>query len=138
MALILSLAGRLVLISSLSLQHIVAYLIAAHVLCRWTTLPLSYFLPAARAQNADHVDGQGARIARLTTLTALITGTVISFGIVVFILRAQALAPILASIAVTFFSALFYKRKIGGITGDCFGATNQISEIAVYLLRERG
>ena len=30
------------------------------------------------------------------------------------------------------------KRRIGGVTGDCFGATNQITEIAVYLMRGLG
>jgi adenosylcobinamide-GDP ribazoletransferase len=29
-------------------------------------------------------------------------------------------------------SGLYYYRRIGGITGDCFGATNQLAEIAVY------
>jgi adenosylcobinamide-GDP ribazoletransferase len=29
-------------------------------------------------------------------------------------------------------SGWFYFRKINGVTGDCFGATNQLTEIAVY------
>jgi adenosylcobinamide-GDP ribazoletransferase len=36
-------------------------------------------------------------------------------------------------VGVTLGTALYYKRRIGGITGDCFGATNQLAEIAVYL-----
>jgi adenosylcobinamide-GDP ribazoletransferase len=34
---------------------------------------------------------------------------------------------------VTLVTALYYKHRIGGITGDCFGATNQLTEIAVFL-----
>jgi adenosylcobinamide-GDP ribazoletransferase len=30
-------------------------------------------------------------------------------------------------------SGFVYLRKFGGITGDGFGATNQLTEIAVYL-----
>jgi adenosylcobinamide-GDP ribazoletransferase len=30
-------------------------------------------------------------------------------------------------------SSFFYMRRFGGVTGDCFGATNQLTEIAVYL-----
>jgi adenosylcobinamide-GDP ribazoletransferase len=48
-------------------------------------------------------------------------------------LRMAALAPIAAVIAVTILSGLYYRSQIGGITGDCFGATNQLAEIAVYV-----
>jgi adenosylcobinamide-GDP ribazoletransferase len=60
-------------------------------------------------------------------------GTIFSFAIVVALLRTQAITPILISIAFTLISGAYFKRKIGGVTGDCFGAANQITEIAVYL-----
>jgi adenosylcobinamide-GDP ribazoletransferase len=28
---------------------------------------------------------------------------------------------------------VIFLRRFGGVTGDCFGATNQVTEIAVYL-----
>jgi adenosylcobinamide-GDP ribazoletransferase len=126
-ALCFSLVGRLVLISSLPLAHVAQYLITASVLCRWTTLPLSYFLPAAREN-----DGQGARVAQLTSRSSLLFATLFSFALTVYLLRWQAVAPIVAASLVTVLSAQFYRRKIGGVTGDCFGATNQLTEIAVY------
>jgi adenosylcobinamide-GDP ribazoletransferase len=43
------------------------------------------------------------------------------------------LAPAAAVLAVTLASGLVYRAKLGGITGDCFGASNQLAEIAVYL-----
>jgi adenosylcobinamide-GDP ribazoletransferase len=135
-ALTLSLLARLLLISSLPLAHVAQYLVAAHVLCRWTTLPLSFYLPPARARNDDQVDqigGQGARLAQLTTRGTLIAGTLFSFAIVAVILRRSALIPILTVIGSTLLSALYYKRRIGGVSGDCFGATNQLTEIVVYL-----
>jgi adenosylcobinamide-GDP ribazoletransferase len=132
-ALTLSLAGRLLLISSLPLAQVAQYLIAAHVLCRWTTLPLSFYLSPARTQSDDRIDGQGARVAQLTTRGTLIMGTLFSFTIVVAVLRSRAFIPLLTAAGVTLVSALYYKRRIGGVTGDCFGATNQLTEIAVYL-----
>ena len=132
-ALILSVVGRVILLSAISPQQIAAYLISAHVLCRWTMLPLSYFLPAARPPAPNYIDGQGARIAQLTTRGTLVAGTLVSFAIVVFALRSRSLAPILVAFAVTLCSALYYKRRILGVTGDCFGATCQLTEIAVYL-----
>jgi adenosylcobinamide-GDP ribazoletransferase len=47
-------------------------------------------------------------------------------------MRREFWIPVLAAIVITAFSGLYYFRRIGGVTGDCFGATNQLTEIAVY------
>jgi adenosylcobinamide-GDP ribazoletransferase len=127
-ALVFSLLSRAVLLAGLPLEHFTAYLISAHVLCRWSTLPLSYYLPPARES-----EGQGARIARLTSASSLIIGSVFTIATVLVALRRAAIAPVLSAIAIPLLSSFFYMRKFGGITGDCFGATNQLTEIAVYL-----
>lgn len=136
-ALVLSVLARVSLIASLSRTQVAAYLIAAPVLSRWTTLPLSFYLPPARDQGPDsgknQIGGQGARIARLTAGSSLVFGTLLAFVIVFALLRVRAFIPVLISMGVTLVTALYYKRRIGGITGDCFGATNQLTEIAVYL-----
>jgi adenosylcobinamide-GDP ribazoletransferase len=127
-ALVLSLLSRVVLLAGLPLEHLTAYLISAHVLCRWSTLPLSYYLPPARDS-----EGQGARIASLTSASSLIIGSVFTIVTVMVALRRAAIAPVLSAIAIPLLSSFFYMRKFGGVTGDCFGATNQLTEIAVYL-----
>jgi adenosylcobinamide-GDP ribazoletransferase len=126
-ALMLSLLARYLLLASLPLEHFAAYVISAHVLCRWSSLPLSYFLPPARAQN-----GQGARIAKLTSLSSLLFGSIFSFAVVIIALRRSAVAPLLVATLTVALSGWLYFRKLTGVTGDCFGATNQLTEIAVY------
>jgi adenosylcobinamide-GDP ribazoletransferase len=132
-ALMFSLLARVLLLASLPLAQIPQYLIAAHVLCRWTTLPLSYYLAPARTQKDEAGAGQGARIARLTTRGTLIAGSIFTFAISILVLRTHAAAAIAGTILVTLLSAIYYQRRIGGVTGDCFGATNQLTEIAVYI-----
>jgi adenosylcobinamide-GDP ribazoletransferase len=127
-AMVLSLLSRGALLAALPLEHFTAYLISAHVLCRWSTLPLSYYLPPAREN-----DGQGARVASLTSTTSLIVGSIFTIAIVVVVLRKAAIAPVVSAIVVPLLSIFFYMRKFGGVTGDCFGATNQLTEIAVYV-----
>jgi adenosylcobinamide-GDP ribazoletransferase len=121
------LLARYLLLATLPIEHFAAYVISAHVLCRWSSLPLSYFLQPAREQ-----DGQGARIAKLTSMSSLIFGSAFSFSVVIYALRKASISPLLVSMLVAAVSGWFYVRKIGGITGDCFGATNQLTEIAVY------
>jgi adenosylcobinamide-GDP ribazoletransferase len=127
-ALALSLLSRAVLLAGLPLEHFTAYLLSAHVLCRWSALPLSYFLPPARDN-----EGQGARIAKLTSTASLIMGSIFTLAIVAYVLRKAAIAPVVCAMLVPLLSGLFYMRKFGGVTGDCFGATTQLTEIAVYL-----
>jgi adenosylcobinamide-GDP ribazoletransferase len=126
-ALVLSLLARYLLLASLPLEHFAAYVISSQVLCRWSALPLSYFLPPAREQN-----GQGTRIAKLTSLASLIFGSVFGFTVVAIALRRSAAAPTLVAILAVGLSGWFYSRELGGVTGDCFGATSELTEIAVY------
>jgi len=126
-ALALSLLARYLLLASLPIEHFAAYVISSHVLCRWSSLALSYFLPPAREG-----DGQGARIAKLTSLASLVFGSFFSVAVVVFALHWLAAGPLLLAMLTVALSAWLYSRKIGGVTGDCFGATNQLTEIAVY------
>ena len=132
-ALALSLVGRVVLIASIPLSQVSYYLVAAQMLSRWTTLPLSRFLSPARTLTPEQSDGQGARIARLTSNTTLISGTIFSLVVAAILLRSHVLSTIVSAIALTGLTASYYKRRIGGVTGDCFGATMQLTEVGVYL-----
>jgi adenosylcobinamide-GDP ribazoletransferase len=130
LALVLSVGLRVVLLADLPVGRFAAYVISGHVLCRWTALPLGYALPAARKSS---LDSQGARIARQISGGSLAIGSVLTLIIVAYALRRALWIPLVAALAVTLLSGLYYWRRIGGVTGDCFGATNQLAEIAVYL-----
>jgi adenosylcobinamide-GDP ribazoletransferase len=127
LALFLSLMARWLLLAALPRPHFAAYLLAAHALCRWTTLPMGLALPSARS------DGLGSQLAHRFTVGSLIVATIFAFGVAGGALRFAAIAPIVAVCVVTLLSGVFYRAKLGGVTGDCFGATNQLAEIAVYL-----
>lgn len=132
-ALTLSLLARVALLSMVPTERVIGCLIAAHVLCRWTTLPLSFFLPPARATEDVAAQGQGARLARLTPRGTLIFSTIVSFALAIVALRLRAVAAVAGAVLLTFSTGVYYKGRIGGVTGDCFGATNQITEICVYV-----
>lgn len=126
-AIVLALFARLFLLSSLAPGKFAPYVLSAHVLCRWTTLPLSYFMKSAR------VDGQGARVADNLSFASVCFGSVCSVAIAIYLLRWTSWVPMLFVSLITFFSAMYYQKRVQGITGDCLGATNQLAEIAVYV-----
>lgn len=129
-ALVISIGLRLLLLANLPLNHLAGYLVSAQVLCRWTSLPLGYALPPAR-DTSSH--SQGARIASQISGGSLVFGSLGTVLIVIFVLRSATWIPVVSSVAVTLLSGLYYWRRIAGVTGDCFGATNQLAEISVYL-----
>jgi adenosylcobinamide-GDP ribazoletransferase len=127
LAIALSVLARFVLLTNLPPQRFDSYLVAGQVTCRWTALPLAFFLPPAREES-----GQGARVAGKITTLSLVTGTLLTFGILGVTLRMEALWVGLAAVAMTVASGAYFGRRIGGVTGDCLGAANQLTEVAIY------
>lgn len=128
-AVTLSLLARFVFLSDLPRETFNGFMVAGQVISRWTALPLGFFLPPARG-----LEGQGARVAGEIRFLSLAVGTAITWGIVwVALGPARCLWTVLISIIITGAAAAYYRRRIGGVTGDCMGATNQGTEAAVYL-----
>jgi adenosylcobinamide-GDP ribazoletransferase len=126
-AVALGLLARFACLGSLSLRDFDRFFVAGQVLNRWTALPLGFFWRPAREEG-----GQGARVARRITRGVLGIGTTLAVAIVAFVLGSKALWATLAAITVTALTGFYYHSRLGGVTGDCMGATNQITEVAVY------
>ena len=127
-AVTLSLLSRFVLISSTSPARLPEFLIASNVLCRWTALPLGFWLPYARDEN----QGLGRAVAGRLPLSSLLWGTAFAMLCAAAFLGVGSLVPWLITLLVTGISGFYFKSRIQGVTGDCFGAANQITEIAIY------
>jgi adenosylcobinamide-GDP ribazoletransferase len=128
LAIVFSVAGRVLLLANLPPESFLQYAIAAEVLCRWTVLPLGIALPGARQESS-----QGGRLARQISVVSLVMATMLALVIVGYLLRVPMWKPVVAASVVTLLTGLFYKHRLGGITGDCFGATIQLSMMAVLL-----
>ena len=129
-AIALSLLSRFILINSIhttSPARLPGFLVASSVLCRWTSLPLGFCLPYARDEG-----GLGDEVAGRLPLSSLLWGTGFAVLGVAAALGVGSLLPWLLTLVVTAASGLYFKHHIQGVTGDCFGATNQIVEVAIY------
>jgi adenosylcobinamide-GDP ribazoletransferase len=120
-ALILAIIIKLASLASLSRIEIVMALIAGHTLARWSSVMLLY--------RYAYIGTKGAAFAGGVTTARLIVATMITLAIAVPILQWRTSIPILVTLA----TGMYFKRRLGGVTGDCLGAANQLVEIAVYL-----
>ena len=95
------------------------------LLSRWAMVVLLGAFPYARAEGLGSPFHQGG--ARIATLAAALTALAVSvvlggFGGLGLLLGVTALALALGWVM---------NRALGGLTGDCYGATNELSEVAV-------
>jgi len=127
LALIFIVLGKLSFLSALPQGQIWRWLIVAHTAARWTILPLCAWLPYARAE------GQGKLVAKQVGVLEIITGTVTLLLVFLLLPWQGALAALMVTTLLTLLSGLYFRARLHGITGDCLGATNQLTEVVLYL-----
>jgi adenosylcobinamide-GDP ribazoletransferase len=109
-------------------------LVAAHTLARWSSVPLMATYSYVRPEYTKVRPSAGGPFSRGISVPRAMAATAIA-GVAVVVALGPIAAMVTAAVAlmVTIVSGLWFKRRIGGITGDTLGAANQIVEIAVYL-----
>jgi adenosylcobinamide-GDP ribazoletransferase len=80
------------------------------------------------------VDGIGKPFIENVKYKEVIIATVITAGISIFVAKIIGCILIIASLITVLLIVGIARRKLGGITGDIFGAINEISETVVLLL----
>jgi adenosylcobinamide-GDP ribazoletransferase len=127
-ALILSLLLKYVTLGSLPTRTAALALIAAHAVSRMGTVLIMVTLPYVR----EVTDSRSAPfIGRVSTLSL-----VIGSGTVVLTLVPLRLAGLVGGTAVGLVILVWRRylaRRLGGYTGDCLGAAQQIGECTFYL-----
>src|SRR5262249_17320640 len=103
-------------------------LLAAHALSRWSSLPLAWGLPYVRPEG-----GMGHALAGRVPGSRGAAGSAVAALIAIAVLRWAALPALAAMAAATVAAGLFFRWRLGGITGDCLGAAQQLVELAVLL-----
>jgi len=125
LALVFAVAFPLTVLTPLSDGEVLRAALAAHVLGRWSTLPHSLLLTPARP------DGKGTLLRATPAVT--VAASAYSAAIVVACGGVGPGAVALAvAVIVTLAGAAVLRRKLGGATGDGFGAVNKLVELATY------
>jgi adenosylcobinamide-GDP ribazoletransferase len=106
-------------------------LLAAPILGRWAMVLLAYRSQAAKP-------GLGSTlIDRLETKHVIVT-TFITLMLVAAILRGAGIALMIWITVFTLASKSYFHRRLGGITGDTFGAVGELSEASVMIILALG
>jgi adenosylcobinamide-GDP ribazoletransferase len=131
LALWFSLTAKLLLIESLLAANLVTAvraIVIAHCLGRTATVALLTCLPYARIEPS-----KSSSFGNKVTFRQLAPVIVFAVALSLLLLGLQGVCCLTAAVVVTVVCGLYFKGKIGGITGDCLGAANQLVELSTYL-----
>jgi adenosylcobinamide-GDP ribazoletransferase len=111
-------------LSTLDGEDVLRAALVGHVLGRWATLPASRLAQARPS-------GSGTLVR--ASVPVLVAGTVYAFALAVAI-AGPGPGALAAGVAVllTALGGLVSLRVFGGVSGDTFGATNKVVEVATY------
>jgi adenosylcobinamide-GDP ribazoletransferase len=129
-AIFFDLTLKILALSTLAGHGRYAALIFAPMLARWAMLIVAAGLPYLRASGSGSTLLSGKISGARTAVVAV-------FSLVAMLILGELHAiavSIAAAIAIVFTIRLFYRRWLGGVTGDLIGACGELVEIAVLVV----
>lgn len=126
-ALLVVLATKSAALTALLERGAFPFLVVAPALSRWTVSALAAFLPYARAEG-----GLGQAVID-RNMTGLLRSTLLAALIAIAAAGTDGLFSWLPALLMTALIGRAARRRIGGVTGDVFGASVELTETAVLL-----
>ncbi len=126
LGLFLLLAAKFELLQDLPLRPKVFLL--AMTASRWAQGIFSFFLPYARPEG-----GLGESVAGKVEKNRVLGATVFLLAVVLWVGSAGILI-FSGFVLFLFLLGIFFKQKLGGVTGDLLGAASELSELFIFLL----
>lgn len=128
-------------LAALPVDGFVLLLITTHMLSRWYATALIWRLPYVRADEDGKAKPLANKLSGMQWMMGGIFGAIpvivmlsmsSSVNSLVVILQAIGVG-VLLSAACALLAAVYFNDRLGGYTGDCLGATQQITEISFLL-----
>jgi adenosylcobinamide-GDP ribazoletransferase len=109
--------------------HVLATLIAAGALSRGVSPPLASVLPYPRVEG-----GPGSVLTGQTSRAAASAAALLAAAVALLVWWPSGGWLVVAAAAVAVALGLWYRRWLGGATGDCLGAATELCETAVLVV----
>jgi adenosylcobinamide-GDP ribazoletransferase len=127
LGIVLAMLAKYAALTSMPAETLLLALVVGCTMSRWIFLPMGYFNPPAQA-------GLGSAFLKNMTLPAVITGTIFALGLSLAMLGMRAIVVAAAAIIAVVGVSVYFRNRLGGVTGDCFGATAELVEIVSYAM----
>ncbi len=125
----LALSGKFVLLLNMDAALLPVVLLAGHAVSRFCSTVLLATLDYVREDLLSKAKPLATKLS-VGEMSVALAFTLLGLAMLP---PFKALSGVLLAALATIWLALKFKRWLGGYTGDCLGATQQVSEIAFYL-----
>ncbi|MDR1995401.1 adenosylcobinamide-GDP ribazoletransferase [Azonexus sp.] len=125
----LGLTGKFVVLAALDSAAVPWALVAGHAMSRYVAIWLMVGMNYVR----EDLQAKAKPLATRLSTGSLIVATGFALAGLLPLAWPQALAGCLLAALATAWLAAKFRRWLGGYTGDCLGAAQQVAEIAFYL-----
>ncbi len=133
---VLLLLVKYVSLSSVPQNLLMAVLVLMPVVSRWAMVYAIFAYPYARAAGLGKAFKEGANWRRFAVATVITLGVAIGLArlarVAYFYL--VGLAIMLGVLVIVVAIAIYLGRKFSGLTGDTYGAINEVAEVCVLIL----
>jgi adenosylcobinamide-GDP ribazoletransferase len=126
-ALVLVLLAKVYALAELVARRDLAGLLAFPAVARWSVTPAIVFHPYARAEGTGRAFNGEARPWEVAAATALLALSLVALG-------PRLLVPAAGALAAATLFALWLRRRLGGLTGDVYGASIELAEVVTLTL----
>jgi len=115
-------------LTSVPQEQRLAALILMPTIARWTMVYAVFAYPYARRQGMGKIFQEGANWPWLAIATAITLASSIA------LMRLEGLAVMAAALLISLITGSYLSGKLGGLTGDTYGAINEMVEVSVLIL----
>ncbi len=115
--------------SSQSLLSTVAVLFSAHALSRL----MAVFTIKIYSYVRENEDAKAKPVAKQMPVSTLIYAIIFGLSPLIYFQSLAALLLVIPPVLLMFYMSNYFKKCIGGYTGDCLGAIQQVTEVTFYL-----
>ncbi len=119
-------------ITRLDFPRFVWVLLSAHSLSRFVAVTFILTLPYSR-ENEDSKAKPVAKGMRMSDFIVAALWALIPFSVLCWWVHPLMLLMVLPLLVVRWYLGRYFVKWIGGYTGDCLGAVQQVSEVVIYL-----
>ena len=119
---------KISLLSSISSGAMSASLILTMLLSRWSMVFAMFLFPYARAE------GKAKILVESTNVKQFVIATIVALACAGAVWRLKGLFVFIAISIATYIFARYISKKLGGMTGDALGATNEVIELSVLFI----
>lgn len=119
---------KYITLNSIPDSLLIMTLIIMPVISRWVMVYAIFAYPYAQCSNLGKLFKQGVG------WQGLLVASLLTLAIVASIAKLAGIALMLGAWIITVLAATYFRRKFAGLTGDTYGAINELAEVFVLIL----